>query len=98
MHNDSRGKPSKALDVLKKLRSRPDVTTDTKKLLKAVELAVSNNDEFTIRMVMQYDVEQLTLFGLDSDINAMLNASFANIKSRATAKRGESHVALFELK
>jgi hypothetical protein len=49
-------------------------------------------------MVMRYDVDQPTLFGLDFDINEMLNASFANVKSRALEKRGVAQVAIFELK
>jgi superfamily II DNA or RNA helicase len=98
LRTDSSKQSQKALDVLKKLRSRPDVTTDSKRLLKAVESAVRHKDAFTIKMLMKYDAEQPTLFGVDFDINSMLHASFANVATKATEQRGESHIALFELK
>jgi SNF2 family DNA or RNA helicase len=88
----------KALDILKKLRANPALTDASKKLLKSVESAVRNKDTIAIKMLAHYDVLQPTLFGVDSDINEMLNTSFAQVKARAKEKRGEAQIALFELK
>jgi hypothetical protein len=98
LRTDSSKQSQKALDVIKVLRNNPNVTTESKRILKNVEHAVRHKDAFTIKMVMRYDTGQTSLFGLNDDINAMLRASFANVATKATEKRGESRVALFEMR
>jgi hypothetical protein len=89
---------SKALGVLQQLRNNPQVSTSSKRLLKAVETAVRYKDIYTTKMVMRYDANQPSLFGLDSDINDMLRISFANVTTRATSPQNNSLMAMFELK
>jgi hypothetical protein len=97
LRDDSSKKMNKALDILKDIRDIQSLTTESKRLLKRVDDAVRNKDSFTINLVLKFgDPRQLNLFGIESDINAILAASFKNVVDKAKKKRGESQIAMFE--
>ena len=93
--SDSSKKSKNALAVLDDLRSRPDVTIESKKLLKQLEKLVRANDNYAIKQVMRFKNYQGSLFGADEDINALLGATLSNLANRAQAKRGEAKLVLY---
>ena len=96
--SDSSKKVTEALAVLRAIRNNQALTTETKKLLSKVEKLVRNKDSFIIKLVMRYAPSRQSLFGVDEDINALLQASFAHTALKAADKRGEARLALFEIK
>jgi superfamily II DNA or RNA helicase len=98
LKSDSSKQVSKALGVVRMLRTLPGVTTATKRLLKDVESAVRNKDSYTIKTVLRFDPKQASLFGVDADINMMLGNAFANMAARAADKRGGSALVMYEIK
>ena len=92
---DASRKSADALAVLSALRSRPDVTQESKKLLKQIEKLVRAKDNYVIKQVMRFENYQGSLFGADDDINALLDASLSNLANRAQAKRGDAKLVLY---
>ena len=93
--SDSSKKSKNALAVLDDLRSRSDVTQESKKLLKQIEKLVRAKDNYVIKQVMRFENYQGSLFGTDEDINALLEAALSNLANRAQAKRGEAKLVLY---
>lgn len=96
--SDSSNKITDALAIIKELKRNFNLSIESKRILKHIEMLVRNNDSYVIKLVEKYKPNQLSLFGVDDDINAMIQASFANTASRATAKRGEASLTLYEIK
>lgn len=94
---DSSKNIKRALEVIKKLRENPKLTTDTKKLLRDVSELVRSKDSFVIKQILRFDPENPSLFGFENDINDLLNAAFAHVADRAQAKRGESKIAIYSI-
>lgn len=94
--SDSSKNQKKALKILGDLRKRSDISDDSKAILKAVERQVRGKDNYLIKAVMRFENIEPTLFGLDYDINSLIETSFAHTAAKATERRGEGHVALFE--
>lgn len=92
---DSGRKSGNALVVLSSLRSRSDVTQESKKLLKQIEKLVRAKDNYVIKQVMRFENYQGSLFGADDDINALLDAALSNLAHRAQAKRGDAKLVLY---
>ena len=99
---DSSKQISDAQAYIGELRSNPDVTPETKELLKRVRRLVRNNNRFVIKTLLRQkkesDNRQLSLFGADYDINTWLQTTFSHIADRAVERRGESTLALYEIK
>ena len=95
---DSSKNVTKALGVLAALRSRDDVNNESKKLLKQIELLVRAKDNYVIKQVLKLENYQSSLFGVEDDINALLEAALANFANRAQKKRGEAKLALYTIK
>lgn len=93
--SDSSRKSTDALAVLSTLRSRSDVTQESKKLLKQIERLIRAKDNYVIKQVMRFENYQGSLFGTDDDINALLNAALSNLATRAQAKRGDAKLVLY---
>ncbi|MBD5338158.1 MAG: DEAD/DEAH box helicase family protein [Bacteroides sp.] len=93
--SDSSKKSKNALAVLDDLRSRSDVTHESKKLLKQIEKLVRSKDNYVIKQVMRFENYQGSLFGTDEDINALLESALSNLANRAQAKRGEAKLVLY---
>lgn len=93
--SDSSRKSTDALAVLSTLRSRSDVTQESKKLLKQIERLIRAKDNFVIKQVMRFENYQGSLFGTDDDINALLNAALSNLATCAQAKRGDAKLVLY---
>ena len=93
--SDSSKKSKNALAVLDNLRSRSDVTHESKKLLKQIEKLVRAKDNYVIKQVMRFENYKGSLFGTDEDINALLEAALSNLANRAQAKRGEAKPVLY---
>lgn len=92
---DSSRKSADALAVLSSLRSRSDVTQESKKLLKQIEKLVRAKDNYVIKQVMRFENYQGSLFGADDDINALLDAALSNLANRAQAKRGDAKLIIY---
>lgn len=92
---DSSRKSANALVVLSSLRSRSDVTQESKKLLKQIEKLVRAKDNYVIKQVMRFENYQGSLFGADDDINALLDAALSNLANRAQAKRGDAKLVIY---
>lgn len=92
---DASRKSADALAVLSSLRSRTDVTQESKKLLKQIEKLVRAKDNYVIKQVMKFENYQGSLFGADDDINALLDAALSNLANRAQAKRGDAKLVLY---
>ena len=92
---DSSRKSAEALTVLSSLRSRSDITQESKKLLKQIEKLVRAKDNYVIKQVMRFEDYQGSLFGADDDINALLDAALSNLSNRAQAKRGEAKLVIY---
>lgn len=92
---DASRKSADALAVLSSLRSRSDVTQESKKLLKQIEKLVRAKDNYVIKQVMRFENYQGSLFGADDDINALLDAALSNLANRAQAKRGDAKLVLY---
>lgn len=95
--SDSSKNVTKALGVLSALRSRPDVTKESKKLLKQIDLLVRAKNNYVIKQVMKFENYQSSLFGTNDDINALLETALAHFADRAQKKRGESKLALYNI-
>lgn len=93
--SDSSRKSTDALAVLSGLRSRSDVTQESKKLLKQIERLVRAKDAFVIKQVLKLKNYQASLFGVDDDINAVLNAALSNFSDRAQIKRGDAKFLIY---
>ena len=92
---DSSRKSAEALTILSSLRSRSDITQESKKLLKQIEKLVRAKDNYVIKQVMRFENYQDSLFGADDDINALLDAALSNLATRAQAKRGDAKLVLY---
>lgn len=93
--SDTKGDVKNAQRVINNLRSNGNLSLESRKLLKKVEDAVRAKNSTVIKQVLKYD--QPSLFGLDFDLDSMLEASFSFIAERAQQKRGEAHIALYEI-
>ncbi|MDE5857040.1 MAG: DEAD/DEAH box helicase family protein [Muribaculaceae bacterium] len=93
--SDSSKKSTDALAVLSALRSRPDVTQESKKLLKQIEKLVRAKDNNVIKQVMRFENYQGSLFGTDDDINFLLDTALSNLANCAQAKRGDAKLVLY---
>ena len=93
--SDSSKKSRNALAVLDDLRSRPELTQESKKLLKQIEKLVRAKDNYVIKQVMKLENYQGSLFGTDEDINALLEAVLSRLANLAQAKRGEAKLVLY---
>ena len=94
--SDSSGQSKKAQGIIANLRSNGNLSTESRRLLKRVEDAVRAKNSTVIKQVLKFN--QPSLFGLEFDLDAMLQASFSIIAERAQQKRGEARTALFEIK
>lgn len=94
---DSSNKITAALKVINQIRVNPTLTKESKRLLKSVEQLVRNKDNYIIRQILRLDPSNPSLFGFESDINAILTASFAQIANKARAKRGEAILAIYSI-
>ena len=92
---DSSRKSANALAVLSSLRSRSDVTQESKKLLKQIEKLVRAKDNYVIKQVMRFENYQGSLFGANDDINALLDTALSNLAHRAQAKRGDAKLVIY---
>ena len=92
---DASRKSADALAVLSSLRSRTDVTQESKKLLKQIEKLVRAKDNYVIKQVMRFENYQGSIFGADDDINALLDVALSNLANRAQAKRGDAKLVLY---
>lgn len=95
--SDSSKNVTKALGVLSALRSRPDVTKESKRLLKQIDLLVRAKNNYVIKQVLKFENYQSSLFGTNDDINALLETALAHFANRAQKKRGESKLALYNI-
>lgn len=93
--SDSSRKSTDALAVLSGLRSRSDVTQESKKLLKQIERLVRAKDAFVIKQVLKLKNYQTSLFGVDYDINAVLDTTLSNFANRAQIKRGDAKLLIY---
>ncbi len=93
--SDSRGNIRKAQGIISNLRSNGNLSIESRRLLKKVEDAVKAKNSTVIKQVMKFD--QPSLFGLEFDLDSMLQVSFSIIAERAQQKRGEACTAIFEI-
>lgn len=96
--SDSSKKGVEALEVLSNLRSLPEVTIESRRLMKKVESLIRAKDNFAVKMVLKLKDYQPSLFGVDDDINAIIELSLANFADRAQKKRGEARLTLYTTK
>lgn len=95
LRTDSSGQVRNAQRVIQNLRSKQNLSLETKKLLNRVEDAVLAKNTTVIKQVMKYD--QPSLFGVEFDLDSMLQASFSIIAERAEQKRGKARNAIYEI-
>ena len=93
--SDSRGDIKKAQGIISNLRSNWNLSIESRRLLKKVEYAVKAKNSTVIKQLMKF--EQPSLFGLEFDLDSMLQASFSIIAERAQQKRGEARTVIFEI-
>ena len=93
--SDSSRKSANALGIISALRSRSDVTQESKKLLKQIEKLVRAKDNYVIKQVMRFENYQGSLFGADDDINALLDVALSNLANRAQERRGDAKLVLY---
>lgn len=93
--SDSRGDIKKAQGIIANLRAKYELTIESRKLLKKVEDAVKAKNSTVIKEVLK--LNQPGLFGLEFDLDSILQASFSSIAERAQLKRGEARTALYEI-
>lgn len=93
--SDSRGDIKKAQGIISNLRSGGNLSIESRRLLKKVEDAVKAKNTTVIKQVLKFD--QPSLFGMEFDLDSMLQASFSIIAERAHQKRGEARTALYEI-
>lgn len=94
---DSSKKITSAQKIITQLRANRALTAESKRLLKSIEQLVRNKDNYIIRQILRFDPANPSLFGFENDINALLNASFAQIANRARTKRGEAQLAIYSI-
>ena len=92
---DASRKSTDALAVLSSMRSRVELTNESKKLLKQIERLVRAKDNYVIKQVLKFKDYQTSLFGADDDINALLDAALSNFANRAQKKRGDAKLLLY---
>lgn len=92
---DTGKKVDKALEILSTLRSRKDVTKESKKLLMDIERIVLGKDNFVIKQVLKFADSQMSLFGVDYEINALIDTSMSNLANRVLKKRGDAKLVLY---
>lgn len=93
--SDSRGDIKKAQGIISNLRSEGNLSIESRRLLKKVEDAVKAKNSTVIKQVLKFD--QTSLFGMEFDLDSMLQASFSIIAERAHQKRGEARTAIYEI-
>ncbi|MCC8113151.1 MAG: phospholipase D-like domain-containing protein [Bacteroidales bacterium] len=94
---DSSKRITQALKHISEIRKQCSLSTESKVLLKQLEVRARNNDQFVIRNILKIDPANPSLFGWDSEINELLTKAFAHIGAQATAKRGEAKLAIFRI-
>lgn len=92
---DSSGQIKKAQCVIQNLRSKGNLSRESKKLLNRVEDAVLAKNSTVIKQVMKYS--QPSLFGTEFDLDSMLQTSFSIIAERAEQKRGEARITIYKI-
>lgn len=97
MSTDSSKQSTKALGVITKLRNELNLSKESKRLLNQVAALVRAKDSFIIKQVLKYENYQPSLFGIEADIDSLLQATFANYANRARDKRGDAVLAMYEL-
>lgn len=93
--SDSSGDIKKAQGIISNLRSEGNLSIESRRLLKKVEDAVKAKNSTVIKQVLKFD--QPSLFGMEFDLDSMLQASFSIIAERAHQKRGEARTAIYEI-
>lgn len=96
--SDSSKNVTKALGVLSALKSRQDVTKESKKLLMQISAIVRAKNNYVIKQVLKFENYQTSLFGTNDDINALLETALAHFADQAQKKRGKSKLALYNIK
>lgn len=99
---DSSRRIQEAQAYLRDLRNSPEVSPQTRRLLGQVNTMVRNKNNGVIKILLKQkklDVSgQPSLFGKDFDVNLWVQTTFAHLAEQATARRGQSSIAFFELK
>ena len=96
--SDTSGTVAKALEVITQLRRENELSKDSKKILKNIERLVRAKDMFLIKQVLNNLKNYTqTLFGLDIDLETLLQASFSHYASRAQEKRGNAKLAIYKI-
>ena len=75
-----------------------ELTKDNKRVLNSIERLVNGKDSNTIKLVLKYKNLQPSLFGVEDDINSLVEIVFSNIAKRAETKRGEAKLIISEMK
>lgn len=92
---DASRKSTDALAVISSLRSLTDLTNESKILLKQIERLVRSKDNYVIKQVLKFENYQASLFGVDNDINALLDAALSNFATRTQKRRGNAKLVLY---
>ena len=97
---DIDNKITEARQVIKHIRTsfKEQLTEKSKRVLKSIEKLVTGNDGNTIKIVLKYKNPQPSLFGIEDDINTLVESVFANIAQRADSKRGGVKLIISETK
>ena len=94
---DGTQKAKKALKVLTKLRDENKFSQETNKLLSTIEKLIRENDMFIIKQVLKFENYTPSLFGIEDDLESVLQAAFSNYTDKARLKRGEAKLAIYKI-
>lgn len=92
---DGDSKMRKALEVLTKLRNENDFSRETRKLLSTLERFVRDKDMFLTKQILDFENQQPTLFGVEYELEFLLQTSFSNYTEKARQKRGDAKLAIY---
>lgn len=96
---DSNKYIKEAQEYVRELRNNTEISKETKELLKQVNILVRNKNNFVIKTLLKHkkqnDSGQLSLFGVDFDINSWLQGTFAHLASQSVDRRGQSILSFF---
>lgn len=91
-----------AQEYIRELRNNPEVTKMTRQLLGQINIMVRNKNNGIIKILLKQkklDVSgQLSIFGKDFDINSWIQTTFSHLAKQAVNRRGQSTLAIYELK
>ncbi len=98
---DANKKIREALSALHQLRNMLGISEASRRILKRVESGIKNRNTILIKSFIQFGKQMASegpsLFGADEDINMWVETTFGQIAGQAEQRRGEAHVALYEI-